>query len=298
MRTGRFLKNSLTRYASQNNSFGSWFILSMQFADERLFSLQSYQPLGPNKSFYRGEGAMCFSPYHPPFDSLLSSSFFFPEANQRLSALAFSTEHECHEPEPILRSSLPLPFARRVDDFFVDIGLMPFSCVVCKSTSALEFTGSCVVATCGHYVCCNECRSRLVRQILRCPSCCSELNDSFPVCGQQCEETAKRLSHGLSTTACPRCGCKLSKETCGSSYTRRRTQSYRIAKENLRKRVGSMVLAPSFCEMDCYEEERPCSHFFRCDKHRVITRGRAHQPRCHECKAELQQTMANLAPPD
>ena len=227
---------------------------------------------------------------HSHIDSLLSSSFFFPETDN-LPTTAISTEDVRNEPEHLRGSPFQSPFATRVDEYFMEIGLIPFYCVVCKSSSALEFTGSCVVASCGHYIPCNECRARLVRQILRCPSCCMELVDSFPVCDEKCEEAAKHLSHSLSTTACPRCRCKLSKETCGSSCTRRQTLPYKIAGEQLRKCVGAMVLAPSFCQMDCYEGERPCSHFTKCGEHGTITRGRAHQPRCHECKNELQPIM-------
>ena len=229
-----------------------------------------------------------FVRWNNPLEMPLSSPFFFPE--RELSPC--DTVLRPSLPSAMAREtspSIPLLFAKRIE-VFSGGPQMSFLCVVCQAFSAIEFKvdGS-VVAKCGHYFSCNECQSRLIRLLLRCSSCCLDLAGEFPVCGDSCEEISKRLSRSLRTSSCPRCHSKLSKETCGRSCARMTTPLYKTAEKRLRKRVGTLVLDPSFCEMANYEGERPCSHFTKCPEHGCVTRGRGNQPRCPQCQNKPQK---------
>merc|ERR1712110_286644 len=127
---------------------------------------------------------------------------------------------------------------------------------------------------CGHYVACNECRTRIVRQILRCPTCCRSMANEYAVCGSECEEVSQLLSSGLSTSQCPRCCQKLAKSTCGKTCNRTETKEYKRAYKKPLTNIGTMVLKPEICEKPEYPGERPCSHFSKCREHGTITRGR------------------------
>jgi len=186
-------------------------------------------------------------------------------------------------------------FAPRVDRFFTCPEEQTFHCVVCQDDATIHFDGKNLNVSCGHYQCCNECRARLVRQVLRCTSCCRQMVGQYPVCGEQCEMVSEKLSQGLSTTGCPRCHQKLSKEVCGDVCTRTKTREYEKARKKLLKGTGTMVLKPEFCEANPELGMRPCSHFTKCKQHGRITQGRANQPRCPDCKESLRRRKPSLS---
>merc|ERR1712137_50029 len=213
---------------------------------------------------------------------------FHGSPHSPLSSPDYEEEETCNAPPTCSATPLAPQFGKRVDEFFTEAGVKIFFCDVCQEEAKLNFDGNKIIVSCGHYQCCNECRSRLVRQLLRCSHCCEAMVDEFPVCDvvDQCQIIAQKLGQGLSTTGCPRCGQKLSKETCGTECNRTSSREYKRARRKLLKSTATMVLRPEFCERQPQLGERPCSHFTKCKTHGFITQGRANQPRCPACKGE------------
>ena len=94
-------------------------------------------------------------------------------------------------------SALSIRFAPKVLHLFEPregIGAT-FECSLCGGPSTLSREGS--TSSCGHYVPCKECQTRVVNQLLRCGSCCRFYTGTYPVASlrQFCRTTAHgRLS--------------------------------------------------------------------------------------------------------
>merc|ERR1712063_169569 len=176
-------------------------------------------------------------------------------------------------------------FSQKVCRFFKEgQNQESFECSHCHEPGTLEILRHSHSARtkCGHYVACNECRWRVVRQILRCPGCCEELIGTYPTCGPNCQEECQNRSQSLGTASCPRCEQKLSKEKCQKSCNRTDSEEYKEARSQLNSQVATMVLHPDLCLQ--VSGMRPCPHFTLCTKHQTITKGRPREPNCPGCK--------------
>ena len=176
----------------------------------------------------------------------------------------------------------PLQFAPKVNRIFEphENPNYSFECVVCGPSILVHANPP--KSTCQHFIRCSECQSRIIRQILRCGRCCSDLTGKYPVCElEECEQTAKDFAPRLQTGCCPRCGDKLGKDVCGATCSRKLSPAYLECQEILMGRVAAMVLHPQLCTSH-YPGTRPCCHYARCETHGKITRGRSR--RCAACK--------------
>merc|ERR1712137_1304918 len=152
-------------------------------------------------------------------------------------------------------------FSQKVCRFFKEgQNQESFECSHCHEPGTLEILRHSHSARtkCGHYVACNECRWRVVRQILRCPGCCEELIGTYPTCGPNCQEK------------------------CQKSCNRTDSEEYKEARSQLNSQVATMVLHPDLCLQ--VSGMRPCPHFTLCTKHQTITKGRPREPNCPGCK--------------
>merc|ERR1719262_404071 len=271
-------------YPHDGNNYLSFYPYSQ---DQASFSVDAYLAHESHNHHYSPERHYSPEHHYSPAAAPMQPTFApIPESRQSPPSSPEYAEEPCCAPSPCSASSANPLFGKRVDEFFTEPGVKEFFCGVCQSDSKLHYDGNKITASCDHYQCCNECRSRLVRQLLRCSHCCDDVVGNFPVCGDQCQVIAQKLGQGLSTTGCPRCGQKLSKETCGSECNRTTSRDYKRARRKLLKCTATMVLRPEHCESQPQLGARPCSHFTKCKTHGCITQGRANQPRCPACKDE------------
>ena len=165
---------------------------------------------------------------------------------------------------------------------------MPFYCSHCKRSQSIsdQATSKRISTSCEHYTPCNECRCRVVRQLLRCPTCCMELVGKYPGCSSECLQNCQDAGIGLATSGCPRCDSKLVKEKCSTPCNRRTSQEYHEARSRLNQMTAVLVLRPDHCGLldTIAIGTRPCSHYSMCPIHHTIRKGRACRAQCPKCK--------------
>merc|ERR1712130_815133 len=250
---------------------------------------------GETSSFFRdfpclvGSLPPLCAPDEPVDTGPLTSEFFFPSLPSsdttpvEPTLLSPRGGHSPSSSPPSIEEQTS--FASSIKLFFHPTRTASFFCTLCNHTVHVtaEKSGRLSIS-CAHYQPCNECRFRVVRQILRCPHCCSDLGERFPVCDDECLSQCESQRDGLATSRCPRCNKKLCKEKC-SPHCDRRTQSmYQDARVHLNGKVGILVLNPGLClSAPHLYGKRPCAHFMICDVHQTIRKSRARAAECPGC---------------